>query len=267
MGVCMQTNLWFPSRAGSFTEDPFSSPLEPLSLDGPRERQHSSFEFSLSSAKPLTDGLFLSPPVSLSVGLLEEMQPSFFELSHPVQTTSEKIRFVAHTGMLFTGVPDIGMDRFLVSNGSFLGTRGIGPCFAICAMGHAVTNTPVLGLCHTSHIFPFEDVVAKLKGEMMAHEAAINDEIEIYVVGGQVPTAETPGTLDEELEVVSRVHSEHIRGVLFNQTKGDDDTDSLSVVLTPDEIVVSKDLLFPVSGNDDGEEIFADEDMLDRPSK
>jgi hypothetical protein len=176
---------------------------------------------------------------------------------YDILASSEKIRFVAEPAFRFENVPDIGMDRFLVSDGKPLGTSGLGPCFAVCSIGTTRLKTPVLGLCHTSSILSCSDVLQQLKNEMSVRNGALVETIKTYVIGGQGPSVESPtGSLNEERAILKIAESEKIEGVLFNQVRPDDDTDSLCVLLTPQVVYVSKKDLFPVTGEDDGMSIF-----------
>jgi hypothetical protein len=158
---------------------------------------------------------------------------------------------------LFKNVPDVAMDHYIVSNGSYLGTSGVGPCFAICSIGKTSSGTPVLGLCHRQSA-PCTFVVQKLKAEMVKQEHALPDTIKTYIVGGEAPSKESPeGGLGEEQEFLKISEAEKIEGVKFNQTTPEEEI-ALSVVVTPQRVVVSTNDLFPVTGKEDGTPICED---------
>ena len=186
-------------------------------------------------------------------------------LGKPGSLASKKIQYVVDGSVFFANVPDIGMDRFLVSTGESLGTCGVGTCFAVCLIGRTRRNTPVLGLCHKSCLIPFSVVFQQVKDEMVYQDDAEEKTIESYVVGGQAPSKTLPeGTLADEQEVTAMTDSERIREVLFNTTQTDDEEDSLSVVVTPERVYVSKKLLFPPEGKDVGISLLDDDDELDQ---
>jgi hypothetical protein len=95
---------------------------------------------------------------------------------------------------------------------------------------------------------------------MVTQEGAVMETIKTYIIGGEEPAEESPeGTLNDEREVLKIAASEKIEGVLFNQAEPDDDMESLSVVLTPELIYVSKEDLFHVTGSDDGISLFEED--------
>jgi hypothetical protein len=176
--------------------------------------------------------------------------------------TSAKIRYVATESVLFENIPDVGMDCYLVTNGETLGTNGLASCLAICTIGKTQLGTPVLGLCHTSGINPFNHVLAQLKKEMVLQGGARAETIETYVVGGEGPSVELPdGSIEEEKAILAMAETEKIMGVSFNLADADDEDDVLSVVVTSDEIIVSNDLLFTNGTEDAGRDMEVDLDQ------
>jgi hypothetical protein len=197
---------------------------------------------------------------AFSTSFQQRFVPGLADRRYDTLASSKKINIMPKPPFQFWKVPDIGMDQFLVSKGTPLGTRGLGPCFAICSIGISRFGSPVLGLCHMSSCSTCRDVLQRLKAEMEHREAAVVETIKTYVVGGIGPSEESPeGTLNEESEILAIADSEKIEGVLFNQVKADDDMDSLRVVLTRDCVYVSKKDLFHVTGRDDGMSIFDDD--------
>ena len=171
-----------------------------------------------------------------------------------VRAVSPKIQYPCPSSIWFTSVPDIGMDRFLVTDGSPIGTRGVGPCFVLCMIGQTVMNSPVLGLCHKSSVTDFVEVHDRLIDEMVCQEDAVSTTIATYVIGGEASSKETEpvgGSLEEEETIKALAPVLYIKGVLFNQTSGENDADSLAVVLTPENIFVSKRALFPCKEDPD----------------
>ena len=175
-------------------------------------------------------------------------------------TSSRTIQYVVKKQIFFENIPDIGMDRFLVSRGDLLGTSGLASCFAVCSIGKTYLKTPVLGLCHVTCLSmgfrPFETILQFLKDEMIKEEAE-EKTIKTYVVGGQAQSEIEPeGTIPEEEQILATPFSKKVRGVLFNMTQADDEEDSLNVVLTPRKVYVSKNPLFAVSGQESGMKLF-----------
>jgi hypothetical protein len=186
--------------------------------------------------------------------------PSSNRLEYPQAlplASCSKIQYLSKRSMWFNTVPDVGMDRFLVTDGSPIGTGGVGPCFVVCLIGKTKGNAPVLGLCHKSSILPFEDVHDFVKEEMVDQWSADESSITTYVVGGQPPSLMVPeGTLEEERDILALAAAKKVAGVLFNKTSADNEDEGLNVVLTPEKIYVSMEPLFPVTGKDAGERFF-----------
>jgi hypothetical protein len=109
------------------------------------------------------------------------------------------------------------MDYLLVSNGQPIGTSGVATCFAICSIGTSNKGSPVLGLCHTSGLVPFKIVLRALKSAMVRQQGAIVNEIDTYVIGGQlpIPQYDYPGTLATEQQILDMVKTERIKGGLI----------------------------------------------------
>jgi uncharacterized OB-fold protein len=100
-----------------------------------------------------------------------------------------------------------------------------------------------------SNLVSFSCVVSQLKEEMTLNWSGVGETIETYVVGGQSPSNVSPtGTLDEEREILSLAALENIRGVLLNLTNGDDVSDGINVVVTPEAVYASKGALFKENG-------------------
>lgn len=171
-----------------------------------------------------------------------------------VRAVGSKIQYPCPSSIWFPSVPDIGMDRFLVTDGSPIGTRGVGSCFVLCMIGQTGTNSPVLGLCHKSSATDFLEIHDRLTDEMVCQGSAVSRTIATYVIGGEAPSKENEflgGSLEEEETIKALAPVLNIKEVLFNQTSGDNDTDSLAVVLTPENIFVSKRALFPCKEDSD----------------
>ena len=231
----------------------------------------------MSLSLPLSGGSFRFPfPVSPSVpsvgdssvttpSLRSGSVPHIEDLSaarHGISTGISMIRYIENPTLLLKRVRDIGMDRFLVSDGRPLGTTGVASCFAVCSIGKTVRNTPVLGLCHMSSAAPINPVLKRLKEEMADQKGAIVDSIKTYVVGGEAPSLMVPeGTLDEERDIRAVSVQEKIESVLFNQTLAEDENDSLNVVLTFSAVYVSKKPLFLQTREAAGISLFDDEEI------
>jgi hypothetical protein len=185
-----------------------------------------------------------------------------FQRRYEILSSCEKIyRRENLSQFLFDNIPDVGTDLYLVSTDGPLGTRGMGPAFAVCSIGKTASGDPVLGLCHRT-LFPCTFVVQKLKDEMVKQGNALPDTITTYVVGGEEPSEESPeGTIAEEIEFVEISEAEKIEGVLFNETTPGDDSSSLSAVVTHEGVFVSHDDLFPVTAKEDGNLIGTNSDL------
>ncbi len=149
-----------------------------------------------------------------------------------------------NTPHVFKELPDVDMDRFMVCVGfdKAVGTSGVGSCFAICARGLTAENTPVIALAHKSSIVAIRDVFHELKKEMVK-QGCVKNTIKTVVIGGESPTRDNPeGTIEEEREFFSLARKQKTQEMLFNFAKGE--AESLSVVVTPAQIYVSKECLF-----------------------
>ncbi len=163
---------------------------------------------------------------------------AFFE-----NVNSDYIKII-NTPCLFKELPDVDMDRFMVSTGfdKAVGTSGLGPCFAICARGLTAENTPVIALAHKSSMVATRDVFRWLKKEMV-NQGCIKNTIKTVVIGGESPSLDNPeGTIEEEREFFSLGVEQGAQEMLFNFAQGE--AESLSVVVTPTQIYVSKECLF-----------------------
>lgn len=162
----------------------------------------------------------------------------------------------------FQNIPDVGIDQMLTSRGDPIGTRSMGPCFAICAIGKTITQTPILGLCHSSNISDVHSVVQLLKDRMIKEEP-VGESIETYIIGGELPFTgpdeageiiEHPGSLEPEKEAMALLRLKKINGVFFNLIAPDDgDT---CVVVTPEKIFVATKYLFDPKDEGDGDPIY-----------
>ncbi len=222
--------------------------------------------FSPTDAPQISPNDVMSPTMdatmvpSSRIACNEGVFNSRFARRYRKLASSRKIQYVVKKQIYFDNIPDIGMDRFLVSRGDFLGTSGLASCFAVCAIGKTHLKTPVLGLCHVTCLLmgfmPFDAILRFLKDKMIKEEAE-KQTIKTYVVGGQVQSEMEPeGTILEEEQILTASVSEKVRGVLFNMTQADDEEDSLNVVLTPRKVYVSKQPLFAVSGHESGTSFF-----------
>jgi hypothetical protein len=159
----------------------------------------------------------------------------------------EKIHYREDLPFCFNNLPDVGMDKFMVTNGTSMGTSGVGPCFAIISIGQTRLQTPVLGLCHMSSLSIFREVIDRLRDEMVHQQNADRETICTYVIGGNGPSKESPeGTLQEEAEILSiaKNGAERIKEIFFNLTNEDNDEDSINIVANPGGILVSKKPMF-----------------------
>ncbi len=231
----------------------------------PSDDLHST-ETSFSSSRLIPPDFFLDAfptddfPGAAAAAPMTASEEANGVLGEAGLLASKKIQQVVDGSVFFKNIPDIGMDRFLVSKGEPLGTCGLGPCFAVCCIGKTHIGTPVLALCHKSSLNPFRYVFQRIKCEMIDQEGAEEDTIESYVIGGQLPSEMSPeGTIAEEEEVTSMMVSEGIKEVLFNQTLAENEEDALSIVVTPEKVYVSNNPLFPEEGKDVGISLFDDE--------
>ena len=142
---------------------------------------------------------------------------------------------------------------------SALATSGVKGCFAVCLRGKTKEGKAVIGLVHTSHIFPLTTVIQIVLSKMHDHEC-IPDSIEIFVLEGNLCFNDGKeglciSTITQEVEVLKLVQTYNIKGVLFNHSPGED---SLDVVLTTDKIYFGlNDLFYPLPGLEEaGEQIY-----------
>lgn len=149
-----------------------------------------------------------------------------------------------NTPGLFKELADVDMDRFMVCIGfdKAVGTSGLGSCFAICARGLTAENTPVIALAHKSSMVAIRAVFYELKKEMVK-QGCVKNTIKTVVIGGESPSLDNPeGTIEEEREFFSLGAKQKTQEMLFNFARGE--AESLSVVVTPGQIYVSKECLF-----------------------
>jgi len=151
-------------------------------------------------------------------------------------STTDKINIVAEKLRLQSPPPNVGMDRYLISE-TPVGTNGLGVCFAICLIGKTKSK-PLLGMCHASSYYSFPKVLDLLKQKMKDQGA---ESIEIYVIGGETPSPFCKkGTIHDEEKIAGLADKDdEIAGVMFNLAEGE--RNPLSVVVTPEKIYVSKD--------------------------
>lgn len=164
----------------------------------------------------------------------------------------------------FYETQDVGMDEYVVQVGDQgrIGTKGLGPCIALCMKGKDAEETPVLGLFHASPATPIKSALDCLKVKMV-EEGCEPNTIEASAVGGFEPNESGPGTIEAEEDVMKLSKEYNVKGTLFNLVKGEEE--SLSVVVTPKDIYVSKKELYQPDENEKGADSSDDlEDELRR---
>ncbi len=154
-----------------------------------------------------------------------------------------KIRLVSTGNDWFDHVVDVDMDQYKVitGEGCRIGTWGLVTCFAVCMRGKTNKGIPVLGLFHTTHADPIEDVF-KMLNTAMIDKGCVRQSIEVFVVGGLPPSENnSAGTGKEQAEVLA-LQYENIQGTRFNISENEEDP--VNVVLTSDGLFVSKKDLY-----------------------
>jgi len=161
----------------------------------------------------------------------------FFEEAH-----SEYIKIV-DTPCSFGELPDVEEDKFMVIVGihAAVGTYGLGTCFAVCAGGQTLENIPVIALAHKTSCVAIRDVFHALKKEMV-RLGCVKSTIKTVVIGGESPSIDEPGCVEDQNEFLMRATKQKTREMLFNFARGEEE--SLSVVVTPEKIYVSKEYLY-----------------------
>jgi hypothetical protein len=218
-----------------------------------------SVDYSLLGSPPVVPSVISSPLFSPVDIKLPTVLSGLSSEKYEKLKAQETIQRVADRAIFFEGAPDIGMDRFLVDTGrqSVLGTSGVGSCFATCLIGKTRAELPVIGLYHVSSwslaCAPFENIVGGVKSVMVHQGGAVQGTIKTYVVGGQAPSEIEPeGTVADEERILAVAESVGVEGVLFNLTRGDDEMDAINVAVTPSNVYVSRDSLFPAGMDIDG---------------
>ncbi|MBS0624760.1 MAG: hypothetical protein JSS32_01770 [Verrucomicrobia bacterium] len=159
----------------------------------------------------------------------------------------------------FDDIPNVDMDKMLITigDGNFLGTDSLGACIAICLRGETKDDVPILALWHRTPAsdLPFEEGIHRLKHKMYQMGCDLLSNIEVFAIGGQNPSSSnsvkespqspsslvsspTPGTLEEEADLLEKAQHLNIQGVLFNFSESQ--REPLEVVLTSSKIFVSK---------------------------
>ena len=183
------------------------------------------------------------------------------ERLEPISSSSlRKIQYPCDNALWFGSIPDVGMENFVVTNGSPIGTRGVGPSFVICMIGQTKEEPirPVLGLCNKGCLQEFARVHDRLTEEMVLTGKANCQTIVSYVIGGEASTE--GGGLEEEAEIKEWAPVLKIEEALFNATVAEDDSDSLAVVLTPEAIYVRRKNPLFLEGQEDGRSLFGPDD-------
>jgi len=105
---------------------------------------------------------------------------------HPAASSDAHLRKVTQPITGFGLIPDIAMDHFHVRKGRpgqriAIGTRGIGPCVALCARATTALGEPVVGLGHLSSMADPKEALRSMVEAMQAQGAV---DIKFHVVGG-----------------------------------------------------------------------------------
>jgi len=138
-------------------------------------------------------------------------------------------------------LPNVYSDNYMVivSEDGFLGTTGLGTCFAICARGQTKEGIPVLGLSHSTSVTmntkKYE--VCALKDEMIK-KGCVAKTIDTYVVGGGRFGGKDGSTKKMEQEFLDLKKQGEITDVALNLTRSEDE--EINVVFTSKSLYIAK---------------------------
>lgn len=149
-------------------------------------------------------------------------------------------------------IPEVQIDQYAITDGAPLGTLNVTSCFATCTQGRRRDGRVVLGLAH-SCLNPL-DLVQKLLQNQLLKAGCTRASIKTYVVGGllSAPNA-SPGTatysprLERDILRSQYRVPARIVGARFNVIDTKDE--ELSVVFTPNQVLISKKALFRPTEN------------------
>uniref|UniRef100_UPI001EDB6CCB PAAR domain-containing protein n=1 Tax=Buttiauxella sp. S19-1 TaxID=941430 RepID=UPI001EDB6CCB len=150
---------------------------------------------------------------------LEREYASLFEDRHIQQLPENE-------DVVFDDVEDVDMDETkIITNISgrhkSLGTRGLGPCIAVCAYGWTLNNSQILGLSHYSGLAEPEDMLDNIDSDMRAAGAT---RTEYYLIGGMImPGGRESGSLQTEEGLLSLRDQYNIKGVRLHLSEGTED--------------------------------------------
>ncbi|MBA1363168.1 XopAK family type III secretion system effector [Burkholderia gladioli] len=154
---------------------------------------------------------------------------------------------------LFQHVVDVGMDEPRVirqSEGSTIGTDGLGPCIAICARGIDASGQAVLGIYHYSGAIETPTEAMRTLDDMMREKGAVQTHYSL--IGGMItPEEHQSGSYQSEREFLSLTGSYNIEGVRLHVSEGEHDSqgveNSVGVVLSNRSAVYRSGALYPYS--------------------
>lgn len=147
-------------------------------------------------------------------------------------------------------VKDVDLDEYEVVNASTSGFGGIGTtalstCIAVCARGWNAHGQAILGLHHYDGRAEAGEVLRNLDSRM-SNSGAL--ERHYYLIGGMILPPGHPGSLGAERALLALRSHYDIRGVRLHRLEGEydehGDENMLHVLMTPDRILFSKNVLY-----------------------
>ncbi len=150
----------------------------------------------------------------------------------------------APQGKKYPPMIEVGMDQIEVKSTKkhqYLGTTGVGVCIAVMARGITSTDETWIALSHSCTQTP-KEVFTKIKNKLESNGCEL-DTIEFFLVGGQLPYRDGPEvceSIDLQIEFLSYAKEFNIVGAQLNLASGND---SLSVIISKDEIVWATELV------------------------
>jgi hypothetical protein len=105
---------------------------------------------------------------------------------HPATRSDAHIEKTTEPLKGYGAIPDVKLDHFHVEKGLpgqpiAIGSKGFGPCVALCARALTAAGEPVVGLAHVSSLAD-PDRALKAMNDAMVAKGAVN--IEFHLVGG-----------------------------------------------------------------------------------
>lgn len=131
-----------------------------------------------------------------------------------------------------------------------LAKEGLSPGMVICVRGQTLQGKKVLALCHFTDAWDFEPI-CRIVEAAMRKLGCVAYTVKSYVIGGEA-SKKYDSELKQKLDIIMAFRREKIAGVRFNYASPGE---VASVVLTPDQVFISKKKLFESTNNETGIDI------------